>query len=109
MESKTIVVKNKDLLFKVHLSEILYCRASGSYSLIKTNEEEFSIAKNLSTLEKLIESDSFLRISRFYLVNMDYCTCIDTSSRKLLLKNNEEIQTSVRCFSKVLKTFKAYN
>ena len=109
METKTIVVKNKDLLFKIQLSEILYCRANGSYSLIKTSKEEISTAKNLSTLEKLFESNSFLRISRSYLVNMDYCLCIDTSSRMLFFKNDEKIQASVRYFSKVLKTFRANN
>jgi two-component system, response regulator PdtaR len=59
---------------RVHVSEIQYISASGSYLHIVTPTEQFSLALNLSQFLRQNQIPSLVRIHRSFIVNLD---CID--------------------------------
>lgn len=64
--------------FFVDPEEIVYCEADGNYSHIwlATGRKETSTL-NLGSIMKSLEGDSFLRISRSYIINMQYISRVD--------------------------------
>jgi two-component system, LytTR family, response regulator len=64
--------------FFVDPEEIAYCEADGNYSYIwLTNGKKEITTMSLGNIEKYIENESFIRISRSYIVNMNYVSRVD--------------------------------
>jgi len=67
--------------FFVDPQEIVYCEADGNYSHIWLSNGKKEISTlNLGNMEKMFNREVFLRISRSYIVNMDYVTRVDRKS-----------------------------
>ena len=64
--------------FFINPEDIIYCEADGNYShiILQNGKAEISTL-NLGTLEKQLGTGNFLRISRSYLINMNYLTRVD--------------------------------
>lgn len=90
VESKEEVIANfKELYSKIHevpkisitdsrgthvikIPSVLYCISNGNYTtLIRKNEKEIVISKNLKYIESKLEPFGFFRIHRSYLINLD--------------------------------------
>jgi len=88
MEHKIVQLGNQ----LIDIDSILYAKAEGSYTHIHTMEEDFLECIYLShTLEK-INSNSFIRIHKSYIINMKYIRKIN--SKHVLLINNSRIPLS---------------
>lgn len=75
--------------FFVDPVEIIFVEASGNYSLIRlaTGKTETS-SLNLGNLEKLIHNSSFIRISRSYIINLNYVARVDRRTNMCYLEYN---------------------
>lgn len=82
----------------IRIDEIIYCKASDNYCEIHTSRKLYTISKPLKEIEKAIERNSFIRVHRSYLVNIDYAIRMDKRSNSLVVKgyeNNEEFYIPV--------------
>lgn len=65
-----IFVRHKDRRIKIYTQDILYLEADRSYSKIRTKERDYILSQSLKTVESKLNSDSFVRIHRSYLINL---------------------------------------
>ena len=74
--------------------EIVYCKADGNYTHIQLLSEKIEIvAQNLGSIEKILEKHSFFRVSRSYLINLDFLTRVNRKTTTCNLEfNGKNIQ-----------------
>ncbi len=62
--------------------EIVFCKAGGNYSDIYTAKgKQELVSLNLGQVEKVLPDTVFFRISRFYIVNINYVSRIDRKNK----------------------------
>ncbi len=89
---------------------ILYCEAEINYTHIyylKGNHD--TVTLNIGKIEKMLSPDTFIRISRSTIINMDYLREVTRKSKKCTLQNNEtinEFTVSRNRMSTLLSIFK---
>lgn len=80
--------------FFVDPNEIMFIEADGNYSHIKlVNGKTETSTLSLGNLEKMIESATFLRISRSYIINMKYISRVDRRTNICELEKNGHTHT----------------
>lgn len=72
-----IFVKNKSVLEKIILDDILYIQALGDYVNIYTEEKRHTVHMTLSNLEQKLPADKFYRLHRSYIINIKQIDHID--------------------------------
>ena len=75
-----IFVKIDGLKKRIDIADIKYIQANGDYVNIVTSEQEapFMSLISLSKIQKLLPTDSFLRVHRSTIVNLAFVDIIDT-------------------------------
>ncbi|WP_420574770.1 LytR/AlgR family response regulator transcription factor [Kordia sp.] len=107
-KNKVITVFEKNEYKRIKTSDVLYCEASGNYTLVHTNQHKnFLISKNLKKVETMIENDDFYRIHRSFLVNLEHVKKISQKGM-VIMSNDSEISISARNRKKVLEFLKSY-
>ncbi|MCK4662324.1 MAG: LytTR family transcriptional regulator [Bacteroidales bacterium] len=111
MNRKFIVIKTEKKLKKFFIDEILYCKADGAYSIIKTTDnKEFIVSKLLKVIENLLTEYEFIRINRSYLVNLEHCMEIIIGREpKLVLSNNEKLKLNNKNLKNIENKFCLYS
>lgn len=110
LESKnqklTFFEKNEYLSLRV--SDIIYCEAAGSYTLVyNTQRESLISSKNLKRIEGVIEGDDFHRVHRSFLVNLKHIKSFSNDGI-LTMSNDNKITISTRNRKKVIDFLKDY-
>jgi len=74
--------------------EIVHCKADGNYTHIQLLSEKIEIvAQNLGSIEKILEKHRFFRVSRSYLINLDYLSRVNRKTSTCSLEfNGREVQ-----------------
>ena len=85
MKEKQIGFKTRNGIEIVQLSEIIYCIADGSYTIIVTKEKSLIVTKSLSKVENFCHCRQLFRSHKSYLVNKKYISKIQQN--KVLLRN----------------------
>lgn len=82
-----------DLISK---NEILYCHAEKNYTHIhKTNGKSTIVSKTLKEIELQIDSNSFFRVNKSYLINMHHIKrYVRSDGGSVVMENNFEISVS---------------
>ena len=75
--------------FFINPEDIIFCEADGNYShlTLQNGKKEISTL-NLGNLEKQLDGGDFLRISRTYIINMNYLSRVDRRSNTCELEHN---------------------
>jgi two-component system LytT family response regulator len=75
--------------FFVDPTDVIFIEASGNYSLIRltTGKTETS-SMSLGNLESVIHNSSFIRISRSFIINMNYVSRVDRRTNNCYLEHN---------------------
>lgn len=75
--------------FFINPEDIIFCEADGNYShlTLQNGKKEISTL-NLGNIEKQLDGGDFLRISRTYIINMNYLTRVDRRSNICELEHN---------------------
>lgn len=72
VNSKYIILKEGNINHKINLSEILYIESLRNYFKVQFATKAFKSYGSLSTIEKNLPSEKFIRIQRSFIVNIDY-------------------------------------
>lgn len=91
-----LIIKESETIQAIDISEILYLAANGSYTTIQTRDRQFVSSKNIKHYEGLLESMSFLRVHKSYLVNMRHFEKFDKIMNQIILDNGFAVQVSAR-------------
>ncbi len=95
MEFKSIIITNTKYTDIIRLNDIVFCRASGSYTeIILKNSQTIVASKNLHWIEEKCCSSSFCRIHKSFLVNLIYVNKVFHFDDLLLLSNGVKLPIS---------------
>lgn len=105
--NRKIVIKQNQNYCKIFLKEILYCKADGQYCYIfLKNKNKLIVSKLLKNIEELIDDDNFYRISRYCLINLNYCTeVLNNGSKKVVLITGDKISVSRLKYKGLIQKF----
>lgn len=100
------VCSKKEVLF-LDEDEIVYCQASGKYSVFNlTNGNEEVSTKNLGFYEKLLNPKKFFRIHKSYIVNLSHISRVSRVDGGFCeLRNGEKLMISKKRLEELLQFF----
>lgn len=75
----------------IHPDEVVFCQADGNYTHIQLSGGNIELTtQNLGSIEELLKSGAFFRVSRSYLVNLKYLTRVDRKHSQCILEHSGE-------------------
>lgn len=75
----------------IHPRDIIYCQADGNYTHMQmTHGNSEMTTQNLGSIESLLQHGSFFRVSRSYLVNLNFLSRVDRKANLCILESGEE-------------------
>ncbi|MBL4746698.1 MAG: response regulator transcription factor [Flavobacteriaceae bacterium] len=81
----------------ISTNNILYCRADGNYCVLhKIDGRTITVSKTLKYVEELLPLNSFQRIHKTYVVNLNYVVKYLKGTKEVELTNGEKLQVSHR-------------
>ena len=87
-----LIIKTRDELLRMRISNILYLEADRNYTkLLLTEGIQFTFAINIGKIERMLDtqaSDSgsqLVRVGKSYIINKNYIVQINLPKQKLLL------------------------
>lgn len=94
---KKIFIKSRFKVIILNLTNVLYFEASGSYTIIKTNDgEKHTASKQLhSYCELLADHPDFLRIQRAFMINKNYVVGIVRNNNKSKVKMTDDTELEI--------------
>jgi two-component system, LytTR family, response regulator len=96
-EYTKIAFPTKDGMKLVHLADIMYCSASGSYSdVILSNNSKITVSKPLKYFEDVLPEKLFFRCHKSFFVNLNYADSYNDANKQIILTQGTEIPVSVR-------------
>lgn len=76
-------------------SEILYCKAEGSYTIIYCSaRNQITVSKNMKTVSSWLSSSVFLRVHHSYIVNRQKIKEFHRQENYLILEDNSSVPVS---------------
>ena len=93
-----IAIPTSDGLEYISVNSIMYLEAERSYCYIfMENDKKMLVSRSLSDIEKLIESDTFFRCHKSFLVNLEFVKkYVRFDGGYIVLNNNKRIDISRR-------------
>jgi two-component system, LytTR family, response regulator len=67
-----IFVQKSEKLYNLPIEEIVYLEASGDYTIISTKNDQFVSSSGIGKLEEMMNPDTFIRVHRSTIVNVNY-------------------------------------
>lgn len=107
---KRIVLKDIDTTYFIHVADISFCEAEGTYTRFHfSNANPILVSKNLKEYENILEPMGFLRTHHSYLVNPSKVKMYDKrNTGNLILHNDKQIPISQRKKEFVVKRLEQY-
>ncbi|WP_044211623.1 LytTR family DNA-binding domain-containing protein [Flammeovirga sp. OC4] len=87
----SLFIKHDNKFKKVAISDIIYLEADSNYTIIHTQEMDYTYAIVLKKIQEKINHPNFLRIHRSYIINTNYVTAFENNAVTL----NEDHQLPV--------------
>lgn len=75
-----IFVKVENRLVKIETEFINYIEANGDYATISTTEKNYTIYSTMKSLEDKIKNDSFVRVHRSFIININKINDIEDNT-----------------------------
>lgn len=103
-QEKKIALNDGNCIYYIKVSDIIYCKADGSYSVFYLiNGRKIMVSKLLKEYEDLLTDFDFLRTHHSYLVNKKKATKFDkTDGGQLILEEGYYVPVSARKKEQVL-------
>ncbi|WP_268035750.1 LytR/AlgR family response regulator transcription factor [Algoriphagus sp. PAP.12] len=96
-KSNRLVVRVKNEIKIIPVSEVMYFEAQDDYIAIHTDSGQFLKKMTMKSLEESLSPDQFARIHRSYMLNLNQITRIESYERDsylVFLKNGEKLPVS---------------
>lgn len=81
--NKTYAIQTRDTTIALRLSNIIYIESRKKRVIVHTSEESFVNNQSINIVENELTDDGFIRISRFYLVNVNHIKEINVKTLTL--------------------------
>ncbi len=66
-----IYLREKNIIHKIKLTDVIYIESMGDYLKIHTNERTVTIRGTITTIEKVLPENEFLRIHRSFIIPLN--------------------------------------
>lgn len=107
LEKKIMLPKGRDEAILLDLSNLIYCESDGHYTFYHiTNGKPHLGCKTLKVTEELLEKESFYRISRRFLINMNHVREYNHRDGIVLLTGNASCVVATRRRNEFLQLLK---
>lgn len=93
-------IREKDVMYRVDLSDLLWIEADGSYCKIKTQHKNFTLSISLKVFSEKFSHQLLMRAHRSFVVNIDKIMAVKGN---MLLIGDAEIPTSETYREELLK------
>ncbi len=70
--SSHLFVQKSEKLFNLEVKHIMHLEASGDYTVLTTNEDQYLSSSGIGKLEEKLNPDQFIRIHRSTIINLNY-------------------------------------
>ena len=70
--SASLFVQKSDKYFRISSDDVLYLEASGDYTIISTNQDQYVSSSGISKLEQKLDPKHFVRIHRSTIINQNH-------------------------------------
>ena len=81
----------------IHTNQILYCKAESNYCSIKKIDGCTKMAtKTLKYVEEILPANTFKRIHKSYVINLNYVVRYNKVNKEIELTNGEKLPVSFR-------------
>jgi len=101
--NKTYLIQARDTTKAIKLSEIQFIESNRNRVIIHTNTETYTNNENISSVVDKLGKDGFVRISRYYIVNIYYIKEIGVKT--LILISGEELNYSEKYRDNIKKEY----
>lgn len=103
-QDKKIALNDGNSIHYINVSDIIYCKADGSYTVFHLiSARKIMVSKLLKEYEELLEDFGFLRTHHSYLINMKKINKFDKSDGgQLILEESHSVPVSARKREQVL-------
>lgn len=103
---KKIRIKEAGEIIIISIKDIIYIEADNRNCIIRTKDSAYLQVAKISDYEKLLDSKSFYRTHKSYIVNLSY---IDSFNTKFIqLQNQEKIKIGIRKYKDFDKAFREF-
>ncbi|MEQ8926559.1 MAG: response regulator [Fulvivirga sp.] len=75
-----LFVKYNNVSVKVPLTELLYVKAEGNYSIIKTITKSYTLRSTLKDIQEKLPDKLFFRSHKSFIINLDHISAINSES-----------------------------
>lgn len=75
---KRILVKESGRMFLVKTEDITHFDADGNYITLHVSNKQYTIYESLSSLEPRLNQQDFIRVSRSYIINVNYISELES-------------------------------
>ena len=91
-----VTVRNGQKILIIPIEEIIFIKADGDYISINTANGSWLKEQTMKDIENILPVDSFVRIHRSYIVNVNHISRIERYGeyRQVILNNNSKIKIS---------------
>lgn len=98
MKLKRIVLPTSEGIEILSEDDILYLEASGNYTRVHLSNSELSLlsCKNLGFFEKNLSTDSFFRIHKSHIINLNALKKYNKHSLSVMLESNLVLDVAER-------------
>ena len=94
---RKIAIPTGDGLIFINTNEIIYCEASGNYTIISTAGERITSSKTLKEYEEMLADPVFFRCHKSFLINLDFVKKFSrTDGFRVQMQNEAWIDIAVR-------------
>lgn len=104
--NKTYVIETRDKLSIIKLDQILYFESDKKKITVHGKESIFSSNESISSVEAKLSDHGFLRISRYYLVNMQHIEAFNVN--EVLLSNEQSLVYSKKNVDELKRKYMEY-
>jgi two-component system, LytTR family, response regulator len=96
--NKRIAVRTQTGVNVLNVDNIVYCKGEGRYtSIFLNNSKHIVVSKLLKDIEMVLPFDTFYRIHKSYLINLDYVKELNLLKEKtIILKDDTKLKLAFR-------------
>ena len=102
-ENKTYAVEARDKLLVFKLNQIVYFESSKKKVIVHCEDNDYTGNEGISSVETKLSNQGFLRISRFYLVNMQHIKTFKV--KEIFMSNGASLTYSKKKCNELKQTY----
>lgn len=113
MEVNRFICISRDTVVRIDFTKIVYFEAEGNYTSVMTvNKFKPVIGMNLVGVEKELRwqlgchMNSFVRVGKRYIINMDYVCCLNVLKQQLVLSDSDRFSHVLSISREALRKLK---